>query len=1255
MKTLNLSTFPLDGMALMEASAGTGKTYALSNLYLRYILEKQYQLDQILVVTFTEAATQELRVRVRANIVECIYSLERVIAEMTKSRAGEPDLGEAGSSELSGADISDDVLLSCVHDGLLRDIFARLPNLYQSLIDLKLAEQSIDLSEIHTIHGFCQKVAKENAVLLNVPSAQTLKEDLKPLRLEVCQDLWRTEILKLNPACLAYIEAGWKTPDGLSAALGVFGARKAQIITPNFSLAKANKGHSPIQHWQYLFASFVEWVNVLKQLVLTHYDSVADALKNSDVKSLSSKLKWLESMRLWCESAVIEIPSTKLNFERFCERRLLDDVKVKGRPPEHPFFALLEQHMYAQPSGLDAQFLQALHLQVESTLEQRKAQDQLLSFDDLILQLKQGLDNPDLATSLVRRLRAQYQVALIDEFQDTDATQYPIFSRIFGVDAIEQSPSLVLIGDPKQAIYGFRGGDMATYLKAKADVAGHPTGEVYTMDKNWRSSPDMIGAMNALFVAHSNPFLEENIAYIEVSAAKDAPQEAWGPALRFSVLDNTYDEKNLNKDDTRTYLAMICADHVTTALESADLALQAKDLAILVRDKNEAEVMRDALSNVGVKACFDDKSNVFLSDEASSLFSLLKALAAPRDDYLLGLVLQNPLWCIDDASLSAFNQTEEARHTWLNRFVNLNEHWRRYGVLSVIRQAIALFEVLPKWKASTSAVHWERTLTNIGQLAELLQTQSRTHRTNTALIHWLEQTIHAASAAQAAEYQLRLESDESLVRIVTIHKSKGLEYPVVFLPFLYTSRESNHAWYYDDEARLCLAMEPSEKEAELADKERLAEEMRLLYVALTRAKYRCYIGTSQFESSRSLKMSATALGFLLKQNRSVDAYSDDWLIECLDMAAADPAIIYEQCSADDARKRFALLQTQQSSSGVSEVTLAESREAPHINTKWKVHSFTGLMNEHTAIVGDHWHVQDFAEPSIPLHEIHILNFPKGSQAGTFLHALFEDIEFATGELSERLRLQGKTLPMHIALLLEQYALVSERLVADWATYLSAWVQQVLAQHLLPEFCLQQLALADYKVEAQFYFSVDGVDVNALNGLIQRYDPTAPRLVFEHFEGHIKGAIDLMFRHDGKYYVLDYKSNHLGFSAHDYRHEALSSAIMEHRYDVQYLLYSLAVHRLLKARMGDSYCYDRHFGGVLYLFLRGLNLDASTESAVHQSAELPGVFYKRPERELITALDQLFSNANEGDFTVEASAEDGSATTTAIDATNEGTR
>ncbi|WP_304440134.1 3'-5' exonuclease, partial [Oleiphilus sp. HI0066] len=525
----------------------------------------------------------------------------------------------------------------------------------------------------------------------------------------------------------------------------------------------------------------------------------------------------------------------------------------------------------------------------------------------------------------------------------------------------------------------------------------------------------------------------------------------FGSALRYSEVEALDEEgKALSKADISDSLSLLLASQVCEVLNDKTLGLNSSDLAILVRTKNEARQVKQVLAQVGVKSCFDDDASVFESAEAMSLAFLLEAAQNPTKKRAIRSVLQDPFWQVTDAELSRITEDEFALQTWVDRFQNLQHHWQRFGVLSMVRLAIDEFSILKHWhNAATSqdtvTLDWERSLTNISQLAELLQEKARTLRSESALLRWYWQCIGQTaqpSAEKLATHQLRLESDEALVRIVTIHKSKGLEYPIVFLPFLFTTRDAQQAWFYDEAGRLCLALEPNEQQQTAADRERLAEEMRLLYVALTRAQYHCYIGTAEFSGSRSPKMYSTALGYLLSQGQLSDDLEKGWLQDAIsrftkhtDFSTSYQYLTFEEVHALNRSSRLLIDQSSQSASELSDELFA-----PQLKQSWKVQSFTGLLNEHRALNphSEHTHrsMDDLGEAP-PANAIDIMNFPKGSQAGTFLHRLFEDIEFATGELNTNV--PATNLEEHICNLLQQYALVPERHEQAWAAYLEQWV------------------------------------------------------------------------------------------------------------------------------------------------------------------------------------------------------------------------
>ena len=1225
--TLDLASFPLEGVALIEASAGTGKTYAVSNLLLRYVLELDYRLEEILVVTFTDAATQELRVRAREKISEAIIVMESVLERIHSIQ----ELGQ--NSEIEFGSLLKDVC----EDTMLFSLLVGSKDLSGDLLKLRLAERSIDLAEIHTIHGFCQKVAREHAVLLNLTSEQVLKEDLKPMFLEVCQDLWRSEILKLPVGPLAFIRDRYKSPDGLRQALRMFSSRQPERISPYVGLTNIGANETPLQWWSEKYSAFEEWVKRLGELISNHIDDVIHTVENSELKNVNKKVQWLQTIKAWSEEAYDAGALDRIKLDKFFDSCISQEAKKGKQAPKHMFFVALEEHFEQRPTHIEASFVQALNLQVKTRLQQRKVSEQILGFDDLITQVNQAVISPDLSHDLATRLRQKYKVALIDEFQDTDAQQYPIFSGIFGVNAYESSselkPSLVLIGDPKQAIYGFRGGDMATYLRARNDVEQSEFGQIFTMRHNWRSSNELLDALNYLYRPHANPFLERGIQYVEVSSGRDLSRADLGSALHISRIShrNSDDEKLRNKENTQQLLAAVAASQVSEVLHSEHAAsFQSKDVVVLVRDRNEAALMREHLSMLGIKASYDDRASVFQSTEAASVLLLLSAIREPDNEKLMMQCMSDPLWGIKDQNLRELNQYESAANYWLECFLALQADWYNYGVLAVLRKALQLLGALDYWRAlAGESINWERILTNIGQLGELLQEQSQQQSDSRLLLHWLSTQINDVDAEQGKEREMRLESDDALVRIITIHQSKGLEYPVVFLPFLFTSRDSKEAWYYDDQGRLSLALEPDDSETNAASRERLAEDCRLLYVALTRAKYCCYIGTSEFHSSSSsVNCSATALGYLLSQRDTVltENPEEGWLAQSLEGLSGHAHIQYQFWSDEEVAtiqgKHMSTIPT------VATGTPVSLRTVPAINSAWRVHSFTGLMNEHHFLVGEtnHSHTKDNAPDELSKHAIDILNFPKGSQAGTFLHTLFEHIDFESADLIERYKSRGGSLQAHIAEMLSAKQLVPTRKAKLWAEYLARWLKRILNCPLGQGVQLGQLSGKDYKVEADFYFRVDAVDAAAINALIQTYDPAADPLAFERFDGHIKGAIDLMLRSDNKYFVLDYKSNHLGFRSEDYSYAQLKTAITEHRYDLQYLLYTVALHRLLKLRLGEKYDYGEHLGGVFYLFLRGLEL--KTEAEVDKE-NLPGVYFVKPPRALIEGLNDVLEGGLDG--------------------------
>jgi len=1215
MKALNLLNFPLDGLSLIEASAGTGKTYALANLYLRYLLEKQFTVDQILVVTFTEAATQELKDRIRCRIKE---------------------LGEV----FDGFKAKDDVLAALFQTSIDKE------NVEADRLRLKVAERQIDQAEIHTIHGFCQQLLRSHALDSKSPLKQKLLEDQKTLLKQVIEDYWRQHVLALAPDELAYVCANWASPDAILKSIIPLLNRSPEMLMPSII-------DGGLVAWSRCYEEAISWFVALKEKVAECIDDLEALVAKSELKRLKDKQNWLHKIRVWSaeEGVDFSFPNAgkRVNlFVDFLPENLLAQTKAKGTAPEHAFFDFLTRHLSNEPPSLHAQFVVQSYKLVREMLAQVKRDQRVLGFDDLILNVSNALISSD--NTFAEIVQSRYQVALIDEFQDTDQTQYHIFSTLFGVDSRAETDytsdaeasRLVLIGDPKQAIYAFRGGDIATYLRAKSEISAHPRGCVFTMDTNWRSSPQMVGAVNALFSGVENPFRAKDIPFQIVKAAKNSDERLPSTALFISQLASD----GLNKDQMSLKLADHSAQQISTLLNSFSDTnsintkhveqFKNSDIAILVRSGAEGELIKQRLSNIGISTSFEGKSSIFESAEASAIYFLLQAAADPKNEFSVRRCLAEMLYGINDENYKKLNDDAEVLSAYLEIFEGLHKRWLTAGILAMVREALRRLKVYEHWKSADLEEvgnDWERSLSNINQLAELLQVQSRTYRGHFALIRWLRDSISSAEAA-GDESKLRLESDEQLIRIVTIHKSKGLEYPFVFVPFLFSGRGADEAWFYsykknDLKGYLTLDLLKNTEHLEQADSERLAEDIRLLYVALTRAKYQCYVGTTAYKGigKKSLGLANTAWAYLLFQGDTPKPLDDRVLNDCLttfqkrfeDVIEVHRLGFDEEHSAEESMEPSGKHDSA-SNNGIDGGLLDQSEYVNlkvqtlqnRITSDWRVQSFTGLMHESHSQHSPTTHT--VISPQLS-ESMSIFGFPKGSKAGTFLHTLFESVIFETAEPINALQTHYESLEVLIAEKLSLSKLVDEELVLQWSRYLTEWMKAVLAFPLAEKTSLSHLKAQDYVSEMAFYFPIQQLQANKFNALVKRFNCHATDIDFRTFEGHLKGAIDLVFKANDQYFILDYKSNYLGDTVENYQAEALQLVMDDHRYDIQYILYTLATHRFLKHRLGEQYDYERDFGGVYYLFLRGLALD----SVDHNSDT--GVVFIKPEFELIDALDR----------------------------------
>ena len=1172
-ESLNPLRLALQGERLIEASAGTGKTFTIAALYLRLLLglggssafSRPLSVEELLVVTFTEAATEELRGRIRANIHELRIACLR----------------------------------NATDNPLYASLLEEIGDTEQAAQWLLLAERQMDEAAVFTIHGFCQRMLSLNAFESGMLFEQQLIEDESELRYQACADFWRRHCYPLPRDIAQAVHDLWKGPEALLRSIDRYLQGEAPVIkSPPPADETLASRHEKI----------IATIDAMKEQWRSGVGEIDAIIENSGIDrrklNRGNQAKYIERINAWAEEETCsyQLPDA---LEKFSQTSLTERTKAGGQVPEHPLFAAIDAILAESLTLNDLMITRAL-VEIREAVAREKRRRGELGFDDMLSRLDAAL-NSENGEALAAAIRKRFPVAMIDEFQDTDPQQYRIFRRIWRQQA---ETALLLIGDPKQAIYAFRGADIFTYMKARGEVAAH-----YTLDTNWRSAPGMVESVNRLFSQMDDAFMFRDIPFKPVKwAERNAGlrfeyQGEAQPAMRFWLMEG----EGCGVGDYQAFMAQHCAAQIRDWLSAGlrneavlhtgkdSRPVQASDITVLVRSRQEAALVRDALTLLSIPSVYlSNRDSVFETLEAQEMLWLLQAVLAPERENVLRSALASSMLGLNAQDIDTLNNNETHWDAAVEEFTRYRDRWQKRGVMAMLRDVMTQRQIAENMLATPGG---ERRLTDILHISELLQEAGSQLESEHALVRWLAQHI-AEPNSNASSQQMRLESDKHLVQIVTIHKSKGLEYPLVWLPFIANYRVQDQAFYHDRKTfEAVLDLSKADASIELAEAERLAEDLRLLYVALTRSVWHCSLGVAPLSRRRGDKSGESdfhlsALGRLVQKGEAKDAVG---LRQCLEALCNEHISLHTAGVADSDR-------WQMPESLSPELQARQIARA--LADDWRVTSYSGLQQHGQALAQDLMPRLDVdaagvgevaQEPELTPHQ-----FPRGASPGTFLHSLFETLDF--------------TQP------------VSETWVADvlqkggydvrWQPVLTAWITRILQAPLNDEgISLSQLTAKEKQVEMEFYLPISGpLTAAALDALIRRYDPLSqgcPPLDFRQVRGMLKGFIDLVFRHNGRYYLLDYKSNWLGENRDAYTQEAMARAMQTHRYDLQYQLYTLALHRYLRHRIAD-YTYERHFGGVIYLFLRG----------VDGSAPGSGIFCTRPDEALINQMDSLFAGTTE---------------------------
>ncbi|MBL4940282.1 MAG: exodeoxyribonuclease V subunit beta [Colwellia sp.] len=1222
---LDAATIPLTGRHLIEASAGTGKTYNITRIYLRLLLEREFKVTEILLMTFTKDATQELRGRIDTFIREALSSWQEL----------------------------------CDKDSYFQAINERVSTDKIEFL-LKRALLFLDEAAIFTIHGFCQRALTQHAFASGLPFNATMSTNSNDLVLTACQD-WYRQLAKQHSDNFALVNQFWATPNA---------------FVSSFAKAIAHRSELAVVDVQSLVDKFTQLAKQALQALISNDSLIAEGLlshKKADEQEKRSaelaQLKdWLTHISVCSDETALLIviaqpmPDYLLNGNRHPKAfksqlaQVLNSAKALKAQAKDLAKNINKANAY--------QLVRAAIYQIRQQVQQSKAQLNMLDFDDLINTLADCLQNEKgntLENSLAKTLLAQYPVALVDEFQDTDPQQFAILrgiyyqntdhNKISKQDEI-QAIALYLIGDPKQAIYGFRGGDVFAYLNARSDCDYH-----WLMDTNWRSSPNMVAAYNQLFLngkefygtefndkelsTENSSVFGYGIPYQAVLAGKKEALQSTNKNKSLQFIHFIDDESNTGKvnQSARPLMATWCANEIVALLAGKVQAgkvldgnalnegqIKPQDIAILVRDGREASDIKTALLNANLASVYlSDRANLFHSEQAKQLMQLLKGILAPENERLYLSALACGLLGFNAKALYELQQDELAYQALKFSFFDYQTQWQRQGFISMAMNLMHQhFNLLPASAFNNKNSNKNRSLTNLLHLFEILQAASQQLLQPQALLYWFEQQCDQenSGATNTLEAEQRLESDGDLIRIVTQHGAKGLEYPVVFIPFAtrhkdplkFGNKAISYLEYHNQQGQLCLSLDGDDQAKTAMADEAYAESIRLLYVAITRAEQRCYILTTAFE-----KYALSPLGKTLQwQNEQDIKQSLQQLV-----AKAPQAISITQVDFDDITVNRSLLQQH----GMQVPSLQVSKFVGNIERDWWLSSFSALSRNLR-----HGGVSSPDRDSAELANNHVINnnreqqqlrfqLTKGAHSGNLLHNILEHSNFINSKETNNNCLESIKWP-----LMSYGELVSGFTETDLVAWLDEIVNTPLSANRdsVDDFCLAQIPIAKTLRESEFYFPMEQAKVTALSTLLtdhriaNRDDKHTVQPVrlpsYKTLKGMMHGFIDLVFEQEGKYYVCDYKSSHLGGSFTDYNHMALRTNIEKNYYDLQYLIYSLALHRHLKEKL-PNYSIEQHFGGIYYLYLRGM-----TDNKNHHGA---GVYYRQITSNELMQLDAIF--------------------------------
>ncbi len=1130
---------------LIEASAGTGKTHLISLLYLRLLLginiEKNFlnlTINNILIVTFTDLASWEIKNRILNNIKDLRLSC------------------------IKGYHINDSI----------KDIYLSVKNI-SNIIDLLIYyEYFIDHISVFTIHSFCKKILYSNFIESSIDCNSVIIDHENNLIYEIIVLFWRKYFVSLSINLIKIILSLWINPIKLFNFL-------LPIWNLNyFSYNLLNKYFSI----EDCYNKIIFFINKFKKFFLLNYINIYNYFLNKKLFNLTYINKLFLEIKVWCtkETKDFFIPYylKKIGFSYLIKK--ISNIKLL----KFSFFFHYVDKIFLKIQDFRNFIVLFCIKYIHINLNKIKKNKMYISFNDLIINLNKILiqDKKFLFTNLIRE---NFPILLIDEFQDTDFLQFNIFNHIYIKNFSSLDTKLVLIGDPKQSIYTFRGANIFNYIKSKKNIDF-----LYTLNINWRSSIYFIKSMNYLFSRINNPFSLKEIKYFNVDYSyKNNFFLIKNNNKDFSI--NFFVLKNIDDKKWKYNIAKICSLKLCYLLNSKKNFLFnginkrliiPSDIAVLVHTNYEIELIFNVFKKYNLPTdTILEKSNVFHTNEAKEIFFLLKSIINPESITSLSSALSTSFFDFDFIFIKNIINNQCILNRWINIFFFYRNIWDKNGILVMIKYILK--DKKNKFKINKNREFFKNNIFHIG---EILEEKSLVIKDKSLLIYWLNDKI--LNDSNKKKYYIRSLNYNNGIKISTIHKSKGLQYNIIWLPFMLNFKMNNDYFVFHNRRnyKLNIDLYKLKKNFSLNKEEINSEEMRLFYVAITRSIYQCNIFLYEILNNKNKKFCFTYLGKLINSNKEYSFHKIKNIIN--NYFKFKYIYFYFLNFLRFLDKDFYFFKKKKNKKKYifSKNIKYILNFSKFIDNKPSKNNLLNINNNRLQIYKNKF---------------------KGKKIGFFFHKFLEKVNFSN------LLNNDKIL----------YYMLKFNIAKKWFFFIKRILFNLLNVKLFNSINLNNKKIFLFYKEFDFFLPIKKkFSYIKFNKIIKKYDYISKysqdiKFKENYFTGFLNGVIDLLFVYNNKYYIVDYKTNWLGDNYLDYINKKLYKTMKLYRYDIQYQLYTLALHNYLQLNI-KKYHYNDNFGGIYYIFLRGLLLDNNNNSVT-------GIFYTKPSYLLISRLNNFFKN------------------------------